>query len=138
MVGGRGRHRRRGGCVESGGARVDGGPGASPGAGGDHPDPVTDLAILVPSRGRPANVARLIEACEKTCRTGWVLSFGFDEDDPHLDANLATYEDRVDCTALVLPRKNLTEWTNELASFWRDTPYLASLGDDMVPLTDGW
>ena len=42
---------------------------------------MTDLALLVPSRGRPKNVARLIEACEKTCRASTVIHFGFDNDD---------------------------------------------------------
>ena len=50
---------------------------------------MTDLAVLVPSRGRPANVARLIEACAKTCRADTILHFGFDDDDDAMSANLA-------------------------------------------------
>ena len=37
------------------------------------------------------------------------------------------------------PRKGLTAWTNEVALRRASQyPYLASLGDDMVPETPGW
>jgi hypothetical protein len=94
---------------------------------------VTDLAILVPSRGRPGNVARLTGACARTCRTRYVLHFGIDDDDPQLggyDFGLAA--------ATTGPRTGLVGWTNRLAAAHMDVPYLASLGDDMVPVTDGW
>jgi hypothetical protein len=98
---------------------------------------VTDLAILVPSRGRPANVARLAEACAKTCRTSYVLHFGFDADDPALDANMAAAP-LPDVRATERHRMGLTEWTNHLALDHMASPYLASVGDDMTPQTDGW
>jgi hypothetical protein len=44
-----------------------------------------DLAVLVPSRERPHNIARLIEAMDKTCRGDTTLIVGVDEDEPHLD-----------------------------------------------------
>jgi hypothetical protein len=94
-----------------------------------------DLAVLVPSRGRPANVARLIEACAKTCRANTTLHFGFDEDDDALTANLTA---ATGAWSSVRPRMGLGAWTNYLAGQWPEAPYLASLGDDMVPLTDGW
>ena len=43
-----------------------------------------DLAVLVPSRGRPHNMARLIEAMDPTCRGDTTLIVGVDEDDPTL------------------------------------------------------
>jgi hypothetical protein len=106
---------------------------------------VIDLAILVPSRGRPQNVGRLIEACRKTCRASTVLHFGFDEDDPSpnvpaVPSGVIFDPVRID----IQPRMGLTAWTNHLASQYVQTlpehsaPYLASLGDDMVPETDGW
>lgn len=92
-----------------------------------------DLAILVPSRGRPGNVTRLADACAQTCRTNYVLAFGFDDDDmasiPPIAHGMESW---------VRPRMGLTAWTNELAGLHPDAPYLASLGDDMVPVTDGW
>ena len=101
---------------------------------------MTDLAVLVPSRGRPQNVARLIEACEKTCRTDVLLAFGFDSDDPVLSANLAAaeYQTGHDIITWTGNRLGLAKWTNDLASEYMDVPYLASVGDDMVPITDGW
>ena len=94
-----------------------------------------DLAVLVPSRGRPANVARLIEACAKTCRADTIVSFGFDEDDPELLANMDASGDAL---VTVRPRMGLGAWTNALAALWPGADHLASIGDDMVPVTDGW
>ena len=64
------------------------------------------------------------------------LSFGFDEDDPHLGANLAEMSGHA--MATVRPRMGLAAWTNELAGHHSSAPYLASIGDDMVPVTGGW
>jgi hypothetical protein len=94
-----------------------------------------DLAVLVPSRGRPANVARLIEACAKTCRADTLLHFGFDEDDDTLGANLTAADGML---ATVRPRMGLAHWTNCLSAMNEHIPWQASIGDDMVPLTDGW
>ena len=98
---------------------------------------MTDLVILVPSRGRPASVARLAEACAKTCRTGYLLHFGLDEDDPAAeDAVRAARE--YEPLFNIGPRVGLTSWTNLLAADHPDVPYLASLGDDHLPVTTGW
>lgn len=94
------------------------------------------LAVLVPSRGRPNNVARLVAACRATCTADTLIHFGFDDDDPQLTANLAALH--WNTTALVRPRMGLAPWTNELARMNADAPYLASIGDDMVPVTPGW
>jgi hypothetical protein len=95
-----------------------------------------DLAVLVPSRGRPEKVARLIEACKKTCRADTELFFGFDFDDPQLqDSIMASDGARV----MTGTRLGLAGWTNRLSQIYEcNTPYLASVGDDMVPVTDGW
>jgi hypothetical protein len=96
---------------------------------------MADLAVLVPSRGRPANVARLIEACAKTCRADTILHFGFDDDDDTLGANLTAADGHL---ATVRPRMGLAHWTNCLSAMNEHIPWQASIGDDMVPLTDGW
>lgn len=101
-----------------------------------------DLAILVPSRGRPGNVARLAAACRATCTGQTDLFFGFDNDDPELQANkrAATAEwAYVD----VGPRRFLGPYTNDLWKLARQAVpggyhAYASLGDDHVPETKGW
>ncbi len=103
---------------------------------------MADMIVLVPSRGRPGNVARLIEACEKTCRADTRLILGFDDDDPMLGNCKAIAAQRPAVDYYVKPRMGLAPWTNDLASLaqknYPGTPVLASLGDDHVPETDGW
>ena len=90
---------------------------------------------LVPSRGRPWNVERLVRHCVLTCQGDTRLHFAFDQDDEHLQANIsATGGHRY----TVGPRDTLTGWTNALASKHMDAEALGSIGDDMVPVTDGW
>ena len=96
---------------------------------------MADLAVLVPSRGRPQNVARLIEACAKTCRADTILHFGFDQDDDALPVNLTA---AAGALITVRPRMGLAHWTNCLSALHEDASWQASIGDDMVPLTDGW
>lgn len=94
-----------------------------------------DLVMLVPSRGRPGNIRRLVEACEATCKLRTVLHFGFDRDDPCLPGNLAAAGGH---PYSLRDRMGLGAWTNELASLNMHVPYLGSMGDDMVPVTAGW
>src|SRR5215475_352614 len=95
-----------------------------------------DLAIIVPSRGRPASVARLTETCARTCRTDYQLIWAFDDDDPDIQASKRAAGHGYVYTG---ERKGLAEWTNVL---WRkhehDFAYFASIGDDHIPQTDGW
>lgn len=70
-----------------------------------------------------------------------MLHFGFDEDDPTPNTDAipsSVIFDPVRVT--VQPRMGLVAWTNHLASRYATRPpaWFASLGDDMVPLTDGW
>ena len=91
--------------------------------------------MLVPSRGRPQNVSRLVEACARTCRLDTVIAFGFDDDDDHLSANLKAADG---CFTSVRHRMGLAKWTNALSALHEDATWQASVGDDMVPVTDGW
>lgn len=95
-----------------------------------------DLAIIVPSRGRPSSVARLADACKRTCLTDYQLCWGFDDDDPHLDENKRNAASGYIWTG---PRDGLTGWTNKI---WRELEgefrYFASIGDDHIPQTHGW
>lgn len=91
-----------------------------------------ELAVLVPSRGRPQSIARLLEAMEKTCRADTTLVVGLDQDDP-------TLEDYPDCEKVVRGglHRQLVRWLNLLA-LSRSEPHLGHIGDDNVPRTVGW
>ena len=100
-----------------------------------------DLLIITPSRGRPEGVRRLLEAVHGTSKMTTHVHVAVDDDDPDLDA-YRTVMDEAGSPDDVLetgPRKGLAAWTNEIA--WRRAsqyPFLASLGDDMVPRTVHW
>jgi hypothetical protein len=64
-----------------------------------------------------------------------VLHFGFDNDDKELMSNLRAAGP---CRFTTSNRMGLAAWTNHLASLNMDAPYLASIGDDMVPTSPGW
>lgn len=96
---------------------------------------MTDLVLLVPSRGHAWKITRLTEACAKTCTSNYLIHFGFDEDDPELLANMTAANGHLTSIA---PRMGLTGWTNRLAFAHLDAPWLCSIGDDMVPETTGW
>ena len=100
-----------------------------------------DLLIIVPSRGRPGSIARLLDAVHATRKLDTHVHVAVDSDDPRLGEYEAVMKDhggdgdRMDCG----PRKSLTGWTNDIAVRWAgEYPFLASLGDDMVPRTPGW
>jgi hypothetical protein len=104
--------------------------------------PIADLAVLVPSRGRPENLRRLIETVHRTAHARTHVIAGVDEDDPRLKdyielRNTVTLpSDTIHTSA---QRLNLVEWTNRLARLTHGSyRYYASLGDDMIPKTPGW
>jgi hypothetical protein len=83
-------------------------------------------------------VARLVRACDLTCTADTRLHFAFDTDDPALEESVkATGR----CRYTTGPRDGLTGWTNNLAARHvkrGDAAALASIGDDMLPVTPGW
>ena len=100
-----------------------------------------DLLVIVPSRGRPQNVARLLDAVHATAKMRTHVHVAVDDDDPELERyryvmKQAAAEGDVLTTG---PRKGLCSWTNEIAIEQAGRyPFLASLGDDHVPYTPGW
>jgi len=100
-----------------------------------------DLLIIVPSRGRPQNVARLLDSVHETSRLKTHLHVAVDDDDEKQPQYRAVM-DHAGAEGDVLevgPRKGLCAWTNEVAlKRAADYPFLASFGDDMVPRTPGW
>jgi hypothetical protein len=101
---------------------------------------MADLALLVPSRGRPHNIERLIEAMDATCRGDTTLVVGVDDDDP----TLPEYAGAIAQSSAVLQvkeglRRQLVTWLNLLAVPYAERySYIGHIGDDNVPRTDGW
>jgi hypothetical protein len=99
---------------------------------------VADLAVIVPSRGRPQQLAELLDAIYDTADTDVDVYVAVDLDDP----TRTEYTGPAVFTAG--ERRSLSAWTNYLADqlltgTWIDSPrYLASLGDDHRPRTKGW
>ena len=100
-----------------------------------------DLLVIVPSRGRPQNVARLLDAVHETRRARTHVHVAVDDDDSALDA----YQDMWNGHAGsgdwlgVGARDGLIGWTNKIAvENAADYRFLASLGDDHLPRTKGW
>ena len=104
---------------------------------------VADLAVIVPTRGRPRRFLEMLEAIDRTAETDVAVWLGVDEDD-----DVAAYRDvvrprgRGDVFLNTGQRHSLSGWTNALATLALQTPdpprFLASLGDDHRPRTPGW
>ena len=100
-----------------------------------------DLLVIVPSRDRPGNIARLLDSVHATSRAVTHLHVAVDEDDEKLPQYQAVME-RAGGEHDILEvgtRKGLCGTTNDVAVRRAgEYPFLASLGDDMVPRTPGW
>jgi hypothetical protein len=97
-----------------------------------------DLLVVVPSRGRPGNIARLAQAMDATCRGDTTLLIGLDDDDPArgeypvFPPSGPRYEVRSGLRQVVA-------WINELAVPQAGNyRYIGHIGDDNVPQTEGW
>lgn len=95
------------------------------------------LAVLVPSRGRPTNLARLVEAINSTKAGNVSVYTRLDDDDPKLADYLAL---EVPITVTVGPRVFYAASLNELAkqAAADGATHLAMFGDDVLPETAGW
>ena len=100
-----------------------------------------DLLVIVPSRGRPQNIARLLDAVHATAKMKTHVHVAVDDDDPELERyRYVMGQAGADGDVLTTgPRKGLAAWTDEIAvAQAAEYPFLASLGDDHVPYTPGW
>ena len=99
---------------------------------------MTDLVVVVPSRGRPQAARELAEAFADTCTADTQLVFSLDDDDPTLDQ----YPE----PRLVGPNRSMVEALNAAAVAYArgllgllDAPFAVGfLGDDHRPRTKGW
>lgn len=97
-----------------------------------------NLAVLVPSRGRPENLMRLVSAVHATAKSRVHVIAGVDSDDPRL-ADYQAIKLPAGDMINIAPRMNLVQWTNKLAAENMGRyRFYASLGDDMIPRTPGW
>lgn len=96
-----------------------------------------DLLLVVPSRGRPASIARLTAAMDATCQGDTSLLVGLDSDDPALEAYSASlhHPDYVVRSGL----RQVVPWINCLAvPFAGEFRFIGHIGDDNLPSTPGW
>ena len=97
------------------------------------------LALIVPSRGRPDNVAALLQSLSDCESRHTDLYIVLDEDDEtrfgYYDLPAAWF------SILIYPRegKGMAKPLNRAASFLKDDyEYFAFMGDDHRPRTQGW
>lgn len=95
------------------------------------------LTVLVPSRGRPAAAADLIQAFSDTCTAQTFLTFVVDESDP----TCGDYADVVDSAQnvdlVVAPSTTMVEALNYAAAGVNEFA-VGFMGDDHRPRTRGW
>lgn len=109
---------------------------------------MTDLLMIVPSRGRPQNVAALLDAWAETTVADTELWIAVDDDDPTLSEYL-TVQPNMEWPAppvhppawFVRPRLRLAGTLNTLAIEAAKTGQykaIGFMGDDHRPRTRGW
>ncbi len=82
-----------------------------------------DLLLVVPSRGRPGNITRLVEAMAHTCEGDTDLVVGLDSDDPALPGYsdiLDTRDGQRRWCAVRPGLHKVTAWVNHLADLHKD------------------
>jgi hypothetical protein len=99
-----------------------------------------ELIVVVPSRGRPHNIAELVASWDRT-RTAdshlWVI---VDDDDPQLDGyhRVAAESARPWWSLTVGPRRRLGPTLNDEALIASGFGHVGFMGDDHRPRTIGW
>jgi hypothetical protein len=97
---------------------------------------VKELLVMVPSRGRPQSIDRLLNAMEDTCRADTHLIVGVDQDDPFLDEYLAMTDVEFE---IRVGLRQVVGWLNTLAMpRLNEYEAIGTIGDDNLPQTAGW
>lgn len=97
------------------------------------------IAVLVPSRGRPQNIQRLVDGFSDTVAdlVNTKLVVGVDDDDVTKDEYLKISAPFLEI--VVGPRLRLAGTLNEIAEQRMDSyDILGFMGDDHLPRTQGW
>lgn len=99
---------------------------------------MTEMALIVPSRGRPSNIQRLYNALRDT-ESDVDLYVGVDMDDPTLNEYLKIQVE-TDITVVVSQeRKRFGPTLNSISGYIAgEYPFLAWCGDDHLPKTHKW
>jgi hypothetical protein len=109
---------------------------------------VISLALVVPTKGRPANAARLIEAVNQTT-SGYFeeLVLAVDHDDPMLpvyrhtvppETSNETWDWVKVAEVSVTPQRMGPVLNHVAADLAREHTHIAFMGDDHLPVTHGW
>ena len=94
-----------------------------------------EMTILVPSRGRPENIIRLMDAWSTTTTRNTRLLILVDDDDPKLDEYLAI----TNIDIQVGPRLRIGGTLNTVAPIEATKCFaIGFMGDDHLPRTKGW
>lgn len=100
------------------------------------------LAVVVPSRGRPGNVADLVQAWVATSTGDAVLVVAVDDDDPelggYLDLGLAAREPDITLLVQAAPGSMVAALNAAARDLARRHFAVGFLGDDHRPRTAGW
>lgn len=102
----------------------------------------TRVAVVLASRGRPQNVARMLRSIDQTRLCKVEVLLGVDGDDPMLNEYekvVRNEQKLVTCFKVSPKRQRLNAWWNELAldNLGRYN-YMIFVGDDNVFVTPGW
>lgn len=95
------------------------------------------LNVLVPSRGRPAAAAELIQTFADTCTADTFLTFVVDDTDPTRRDYLAVVAAAQHADLVVAPSKTMVEALNFAAADVNEFA-VGFMGDDHRPRTKGW
>lgn len=97
---------------------------------------MSQISILVPTRGRPANVQRLVNSAYTTSALPPQFIFYVDEDDPRRDETVHAAV-TAGATITIGPRIVLSEMWNRCAEL-ATNDIMMHCGDDIVFRTSGW
>jgi hypothetical protein len=97
------------------------------------------LLVIIPSRGRPERLREAVDSGLHLIESDVRYIIAIDDDDPKYSEYQSWFPEDEYVWTCHGQRRTLTEWTNHIAGLVGERfDYLASFGDDHVPLTPGW
>jgi hypothetical protein len=101
---------------------------------------MTDLVVVVPSRGRPRRAGELVRAFEQTCTADTCLVFALDDDDPtrHDYPHLNEVHGLAYGLSVGASRNMNEALQGAVLTSMADTFAVGFMGDDHRPRTRGW